>query len=118
MSSLIDNYASWPGNGIFTFLNNVDTDVASSDELFSQDYNGDAVIFIRGNLGGGTVAFQIASLDDPSEIKRFETMDNGVFTTPVSKKIIFIPRRCIVKVSFTGSSGAADVWVALLMKNA
>lgn len=93
-------------------LNNVNVDVADPTSIFHGGGT-PAILIVRGdNFGGGIVDVQIKSANDT--LNRWSALSDGQFSSDGQINIDFLPLSIDLRATFTGSSGASNVYVEIL----
>ncbi len=91
-------------------LDNVDADT-TSDEF--KPRGGPALLIVRGDdFGGGTVTFEIASVNDA--LNRFTLLTGGSFTANGNLSIDRLPIGSRVRAVLAGATNPDNVYVELL----
>jgi len=91
-------------------LDNVNVDTTSA---YYESTGGTVIVNVRAtNFGGGSVAVEAASSNDP--LLRYVVLTDGLFTAGATMKIDYVPAGLRIRAALTGSAGAEDVFVDII----
>lgn len=112
MSSLLNSIDNIHRRSSFLALDNVSADVNLATAAAYTTKGGNVLFTTRAtSYGSGTVGINISSASD--EDARYTPVEEGAFTAAANKVLTGLPKGTLIKITFSGSSGASDVFAAL-----